>query len=307
MYAKRNSLTILAFLLLLSGVGFFWYRSEAKDLARVSAKNKELTMQLRGALEVAETLAYVTAERDSLQRLWKKSPKKILNTEEPAFSLSYINWLIRTHNLALDFDFYLNDKKAKNEYTVFTYTLSGEGDYRNFCTLVWHMTRNPLLYHIKSVTMRRSDNDPKLVSFNVTFEGYSMNKDWEVKREVAMTAASFDWEAEFRHDSFESMFPVVIEPKPEPKVASRPVVEAPPPKPKEPPGLLEVETATLLAITNDKAYLRAKDGKVVPLKIGDQVRHGRLTRLEPSRNQAEFVLESESGSSRIFQLTIEYN
>jgi Tfp pilus assembly protein PilO len=306
MYAKRNSLTILAFLLLLPGVGFFWYRSEAKDLQRVSGRNKELTMQLRGALEVAETLANVTAERDSLQRLWEKSPKKILNTEEPAFSLSYINWLIRTHNLTLDFDFYLNDKKAKDEYTVFTYTLSGEGDYRNFCALVWHITRNPLLYHIKSVTLRRSDNDPKLISFNIQFEGYSMNKDWEVKREVAMAATSFNWEAEFRHDSFESLFPPIIEFKPEPKVAPKPVVEAPP-KPKEPPGLLDVETATLLAITKDKAYLRAKDGKVVPLKVGDQVRRGRLARLEPSRNQAEFQLETESGSSRIFQLTIEYN
>ncbi len=306
MYAKRNSLTILAFFLLLSGVGFFWYRSEAKDLERVSGKNKELTMQLRGALEVAETLANVTAERDSLHQLWEKSAKKILNTEEPAFSLSYINWLIRTHNLALDFDFYLNDKKTKNEYTVFTYTLNGEGDYRNFCALVWHMTRNPLLYHIKSVTMRRSDNDPKLVNFIVMFEGYSMNKDWEVKREVAMAATSFNWEAEFSHDAFESLFPPVIELKPEPKLAPKSVVEAPP-KPKEPPGLVDVETVTLLAITKDKAYLRAKDGKVVPLKVGDQVRRGRMTRLEPSRNQAEFQLETESGSSRIFQLTIEYN
>jgi hypothetical protein len=134
-----------------------------------------------------------------------------------------------------------------------------------------------------------------------------MNKDWEVKREVAMSANSFSWEAEFRHDAFESLFPPVIEVKPEPRaVAPRPVVEAPP-KPKEPPGLLDVETATLLAITKDKAYLRAKDGKVVPLKVGDQVRRGRLTRLEPSRNQAEFQLENESGSSRMFQLTIEYN
>jgi Tfp pilus assembly protein PilO len=307
MYAKRNSLTILAFLLLLSGVGFFWYRSEAKDLQRVSDRNKELNLQLRGALEVAETLAYVTAERDSLQRVWEKAPKKILNTEEPAFSLSYINWLIRTHNLALDFDFFLNDKKSKTEYTVFTYTLSGEGDYRNICALVWHMTNNPLLYHIKSVTMRRSENDPRLVSFSLTFEGYSMNKDWEVEREVAMAPTSFDWQTVFSHDSFESLIPLVVEPKPEPKVAAKPAVEAPPPKPREQPGLLDVESATLLAITNDKAYLRAKDGKVVPLKVGDQVRLGRLTRLDPRRNQVEFQLETESGSSRMFQLNIEYN
>ncbi len=306
MYAKRNSLTILAFLVLLSSVGFFWYRSNAKDLQRVSEKNKELNQQLRGSLEVAETLAFVTAERDSLQKVWEKAPKKILNTEEPAFSLSYINWLIRTHNLALDFDFYLNDKKTKTEYTVFTYTLSGEGDYRNICALVWYMTRNPLLYHIKSVTMRRSDNDRKLVSFTLMFEGYSMNKDWEVDREVAMAPVSFNWESEFSYDSFESLIPLVAEPKPEPKFVAKPAAEAPP-KPKEQPGLLDVENATLLAITNDKAYLRAKDGKVVPLKVGAQVRRGRLTRLEPSRNQAEFELENDSGGSRMFQLTIEYN
>jgi hypothetical protein len=302
MYAKRNSLTILAILLVLSGVGFFWYRSEAKELKRVSDQNKELTIQLRGSLEIAETLAKVTFERDSLQKCWEKSPKKILNTEEPAFSLSYINWLIRTHNLALDFDFYLNDKKTNREYTVFSYTLNGEGDYRNICALVWHMTQNPLLYRIKNVTLKRSENDLKLVSFVILFEGYSMNKEWEVGSEVAMSPLSFNWEAEFGRDAFASLMP--IERKPEPK----PVVAAPPPKPQEPPGLFEVEGATLLAITNDKAYLRAKDGKVAALKVGDPVRRrGRLSRLDPQRNQVEFVLENENGSTRLVQLNIEYN
>jgi hypothetical protein len=305
MYAKRNSLTILAVLVLLSGVGFFWYRSEAKEFARLSDKNKQLDEQLHGSLEIAETLVKVTVARDSMQKRWERSPKKILNTEEPAFSLSYINWLIRTHNLALDFDFYLNDKKTNKEFTVFSYTLNGEGDYRNICTLVWHITHNTLLYRIKNVTFKRSENDPKLVSFAIMFEGYSMNKEWEVGSKMAMVSRPFNWEAEFGRDAFASLMPV--ERKPEPKVESKPAVVAPPPKPKEPPGLFDAEEATLLAITNDKAYLRAKDGKVAALKVGDQVRHGRLTRLDPQRNQVEFMLENENGSSRFVQLNIEYN
>ena len=309
MYARRNSLTILAFLLLLSGVGFFWYRSDAGELARISEKNKSLSNQLRGAQEIADALTKVTNERDGLFNKWEKAPKKILNTEEPAFSLSYINWLIRMNGLDLDFDFYLNDKKTRKEYSVFSYTLNGEGDYRNICALVWHMTNNSLLYRIKNVTLKRNAENPERVNFVIMFEGYSMNKDWEVGSEMAMASQPFDWTMQFGHDAFVS--PIPFERKAEPKVETspRPVVTSPlpPPKPQEPPGLLDTEGATLLAITNEKAYLRARDGKVVPLKVGDQVRRGRLTRVDPRNNQVEFTLETESGSSRLLQLSIEYN
>ena len=299
MYAKRNSLTILVFLVLFSGLGFLWYRSEARELETASKKNKEMNAQLHGSLEVAETLLKVKTRRDSLQRAWEASPKKILNADEPAFSLSYINWLIRAHDLNIDFDFYLNEKKVQKEFTAFSYTLSGEGDYRNICSLLWYITYNPLLYHIKSVNFKRSDNDVKFLNFVIMFEGYSMNKDWEVDNELSMVSRDLDWETELGYDAFASLIPVE---QPKPVVT----VKAAPPKPQEDPNLLDVEKATLLAITNDKAYLRAKDGKVVPLKIGDPVRRGRLTRLDQQNNQVEFQLETESGS-RPLRLNIEYN
>jgi len=309
MYAKRNSLTILVFLVLLSSVGFFWYRSNASELGTVSEKNKGLNNQLRGAMEIADALTKVTDERNALFTNWEKSPKKILNTEEPAFSLSYVNWLIRMNNLDLEFDFYLNEKKSRNEYTVFSYTLNGEGDYRNICALVWHMTSNSLLYRLKNVTLKRNAENPERVNFVILFEGYSMNKDWEISSEMALATQPFDWATQFGHDAFRS--PVPFERKAEPKAetAPRPAVAAPvaPPKRQEPPGLFNTEGATLLAITNEKAYLRAKDGKVVPLKVGDQVRRGRLTRVDPRNNQVEFTLETETGSSRLLQLNIEYN
>jgi Tfp pilus assembly protein PilO len=301
MYSKRNSLTILAVLVLLTSVGFFWYRQEAKALDEVARKNQQLTAQLRGALEVAETLSSVNTEYDSLGAKWQNAPKKLLNTEEPAFSLSYINWLIRVHNLDIDFDFYLNDRKARNELTAFSYTLNGEGDYRNISSLLWYITHNPILYQIKSVNFKRSEKDPDLLNFVIMFEGYSMNKSWEVGNEVSMVASDFNWEAEFAHDAFASL----LAKAPEPKFVA---TAAPPkPKPEEPPNLIDVERASLMAITNEKAYLRAKDGRVVALRVGERVRHGSLTRLDQQRNQAEFQLESEAGDSRLVRLNIEYN
>ncbi len=305
MYAKRNSLTILAVLLLLSGLGYMWYRSKAQDLARAKAQNQKLTQQLRGELEVAETLVYITAERDSLQRRWRNAPKKLLNAEEPAFSLSYINWLINQHNLDLDFDFYLNEKTQQTEYTAFSYTLNGEGDYRNICSLVWYMTRSPLLYQIKSVTYRRSEGDSKLLNFVIQFEGYSMNKGLEVNSELVMNSPPLDWYGEFDYDAFNSMAPAVIEAKA--IVANPAPAVAKPVKPSDQPDLLDIEGASLLAITNDKAYVRARNGKVVAMPVGYQVKNGRLIRLDPRANQVEFSIETGSGSSRLLQMKIEYN
>lgn len=299
MYAKRNSLTILVFLVLISGLGFLWYRSEARELTVVTKKNEEMNAQLHGNLEVAETLAKMQYLRDSLQVAWEKSPKKILNAEEPAFSLSYINWLVTHHNLQIDFDFYLNEKKTQKEFTAISYTLNGEGDYRNICSLLWYITYNPLLYHIKSVDLKRSNGNDKLLSFAIMFEGYSMNKDWEVGRELAMVSRNLNWEAELGYDSFTNLLPVEV---PKPVVIPR----AAPPKPQEDPSLVDVEKATLLAITNDKAYVRAKDGKVVFLRIGDKVRHGTLSRLDQQSSYVEFQLEGEGGS-RPVRLNIEYN
>ncbi len=299
MYAKRNSLTILAFLVLLSGLGFLWYRSEARELELVNKKNEEMNQQLHGSLEIAETLVKIQHKRDSLQAAWERSPKKILNADEPAFSLSYINWLIRNHNLEIDFDFYLNDKRVQNEFTAISYTLNGEGDYRNISSLLWYITYNPLLYHIKSVNFKRSDKNDKLLSFSIMFEGYSMNKDWEIGRELAMASRMLDWDSELGYDAFTNLTPVEL---PKPVFVARPT----PPKPQEDPSLVDPEKATLLAITNDQAYVRARDGRVVALKIGDKVRRGSLSRLDQQNNYVEFQLEAD-GVSRSVRLNIEYN
>lgn len=55
--------------------GVFWQRREAQALELVADRNKELNLQLRGGLEVAETLVIAQAERDSLQAQWHARPR----------------------------------------------------------------------------------------------------------------------------------------------------------------------------------------------------------------------------------------
>ncbi|MDZ7268164.1 MAG: hypothetical protein ONB48_09300 [candidate division KSB1 bacterium] len=303
MYARRNSLTLLLLLLVIGGFGFFWQRREAQALAALNQKAQELRQRFSGEMEVAQTLNLAMATRDSLQRLWQNSAKKLIAAEEPAFSLSYINWLIQVHNLNIDFDFYLNEKKPAAEYTAFSYTLNGEGPYRDIFALLWYMTHNPLLYQIKSVNFGRSEQEPRLLRFNLMFEGYSMNKDWEIGSELTLASPQLDWNTEFAFDAFNSLVPLSAKAR----TVVTEAVSAPAPVPAdEAPELLDVERATLLAITNNKAYLRGADGKIFPLVVGDAVRRGRLTQIDIGRNQVEFEVRSETGM-RTLRLNIEYN
>ena len=305
MYANRNSLIILVFLLIVIATGYFLYDRAASQLEVVRKENSELTIQLRGALEVSELLAQVSMQRDSMEQAWNEAPKKILNTQEPAFSLSYVNWLIQNYGLLLDFDFYLNEKTKNEEYTTFSYTVSGDGSYRDICSLVWLITHNPILYQIESVILKRSE-DIELLSFVIKFQGFSMNKEWDVGSELTMTPVALDWRREFAFDAFASLAPrliasEVLERK------SAPPIKVTPPKPVEPPNLLDASKVSLLAITNDKAYLRANDGKVTALRVGDRVRGGRLSRIDQQRNQVEFMLENENGVNAQIRLDLEYN
>jgi len=299
-YAKRNNLTIVGILFVLVIVGFVWYRSEAKALDRVLKEKNELDRQLQEDIETSDTFGQFQVARDSLEQKLVHSSKKLINAKEPTFSLSYINWLIETYNIELDFDFQLNQKKTGKRYTTFVYTLNGEGDYYNFSSLIWYITHNPILYNIRNVDLRRSDNDPDLLHFTVMFEGYSLSEAWESGDDLAMISSRINWNSEFRYDAFSGSRPVRPTPKKEAKRMARP------PKLSS-SGLIDVEKASLIAIANHKIYLRAKgSGKVVSLKVGDRVRGGQLARINQTMNQAEFRVSTTTGSRMVY-LRLEYN
>ncbi|MFQ5629965.1 MAG: type 4a pilus biogenesis protein PilO [bacterium] len=299
-YAKRNNLTIAGILIVLVIVAFVWYRSEAKALDRVLRENNELNRQLQDDIQVSDTFGEFQVMRDSLEQKLVHSSKKLINAKEPTFSLSYINWLIETYNIELDFDFQLNQKRTGKRYTTFVYTLNGEGDYHNFSSLIWYITHNPILYNIRNVNLKRSDSKPDLLHFTVMFEGYSLSEAWESGDDLAMVSTKINWDSEFGYDAFSGGRPAPPRPKREAKKKVSPAKL-------QSSSLIDVETASLIAIANNKIYLRAKStGKVVSLKVGDRVRNGQLARINQSLNQAAFRVSTPIGSRMVY-LKLEYN
>lgn len=307
-YAMRNNLTIAGILLLLSLIGFFWYRAEAEELTRVQKEQKEVSMRLSDDLEVTTTLDNFVMAKDSLERKLRYAPKKLISAREPTFSLSYINWLIRNYGLELDFDFFLNNSKAGKKYTTFTYTLTGEGDYENFCALIYYLTNNPILYKINDVSLSRSTKRAGLLNFSMSLQGFSLNEATDEAQDLQMIPSRVNWLSEFRHDAFSGGYRPVVE------TVSRPASQPAPsearrvPQVTHDPNLVDVENASLVVIANNTIYLRPKNGgSAVSLKVGDRVRGGKLVRIDQTQNTAMFELDTGNGGFRLFRLELEYN
>lgn len=300
-YAQRNNLTMLVILMLLMGGSLFWYRAEKKTLRNVKVKFAELKARLAGDMEVTHTFRLFTSQRDSLMALMEQLPKKLIFEREPAFSLRYINQLIKNNRLNIDFDFFLSSKKDNKSFTTYTYKLTGETDYPNFYSLVWLLTKYPILYQIKNVTLKRNSTENDQITFTMVLQSYAMNGGGSQQSPFKARLASLRWAQEFSHNAFKVALPPkpkVIQPRPKPVVKR---VEPP-----EPPGLLDVTRSRLIAIAADQIYVRDQNGEMKSLRVGDRVKRGFLVQIDPLNNRAYFRLRTPNGGSRVVTMNLVY-
>lgn len=283
MYETRNSLTIAALVLVVGTAGFLWYRREASQLDRLQARHLDLNKELRLAREAAEKLPGVEKQHAAIQQTWKQAPKKILAVDEPSFSLYYLNWLVAAYDIPIDFDFALNRRAQQGAYTVYTYSVQGEGSYADVYRFIWYITKNPVLYQIRSLEIRQAGTSSRL-RFVLELEGYSMNRAGSLE---PATASSF--KSQLVGETVTSIYDAFAIPRslrPRRRVSPPPRPTLPP----RPPDLIDVEKASLQAVTQSTVYLRDENGNLVTLSVGDRVYLGRLTRVDLSANEAEFVL-----------------
>ncbi len=289
MYAKRNSITIGILWLLLLVVGIFWYSRENKKTKQLRLKQKELTQQLDGSLEIIKTLESVQNQYRILKEKWDFSPKQILAAEEPSFSLEYLNWLVNHHNFALEFDFVLKNVTDNVDIVTFNFLLSGEGSYHDLFRLIWFLTENPLLYQIESFSVNQSREDRNLINFKMEIKGFSSKQKLAGQQEFSFDSMKPLAQNVMFHDAFKPLMRSM--PRPPRQRTSIFRRETPKVKPKPiDKGLVDIETSTLQAVANGRVYIKDKNNKLITLKVGDKVKSGTLTRINQKKSEVEFFL-----------------
>jgi len=294
MFAKRNSITLAALWLILLIIGIFWYINDTRNLVAMMKDQVDLSSELRASQKEIKRLVHIEKTHSELNEKWLNSPKKIISADE-AFSLSYINWIMSKNNLPIDFDFEsVGQVKSKN-FTKFTYTLKGEASYNNIMRLIWHLTYEPILYKISSIALRRTSKGQDFLKFNIKLQGYSVQNDLELETYSELTP-TFQTNIARQHDIFD---PLV---KPKPVIVKREVVK--PTLPPKKAGEINVEKATLKAITNNSIFI-TDGGGLKELKVGDAVYLGKFIGIKQSTNEASFVI-TKFGQSQTITLALDY-
>ncbi len=297
MFAQRNSLTLAIFWILLLIIGVFWYFQDAGKLVKAVAEEANYKELLTKSQNEIKRLTQVETIHEQLNEKWLNAPKLIISADEPSFTLSYINWIMTTYNLQIDFDFVLNQNLEAGDYTKFIYTLTGEGAYNDVYKLIWLLTYEPILYQINYFNLEKSTVNSDFIKFNFKLQGFTVESQTQINDDLTDFRPNSQHQLNYQKDIFT---PLV---KPKPVVVQKVAVEKPR-LPAKLAGQIDVEKASLKAVTQSSIFITDGESGLIELKIGDPVYLGKLVKINQQTNQAEFII-NKFGISQNVVLSID--
>lgn len=296
MYTKRNTITLTILLLTVLSIGITWWTRENAILKRVRLRNEKISKQFHGSNVVARTLQSVETKYISLKENWDQAPKKVIAVEEPAFTVSYINWIVQENNLDIDFDFTLDDIIVQDEISYFTFTMDGEVTYHDLYQFISHLTNNPILYQIEYLALVQKHEDSDRQNFKLRVRGFFMAKKFEMINQVNFA----DMKSIDSHSRYFDIFKSIISrpPKSNPSVVSA-ILKSEPVVKKEIKSFLDIESSKLLGLANGNVYILTGNSKMVALSVRDRVDYGELVEIDKQKSEAIFILNKDGEVRRI--------
>ena len=194
------------------------------------------------------------------------SPKRIVSAEEPAFTLSYINEIVSSNDLNINYDFVLNDQNSSGDYKKFTYTLAGEGSYEDINELIWRLAYQPVVYKINNISLNRNQDDSDKLKFNMRLQGFTFAGDSETGMELTPPKMALAKLYEPQYNIFKPLLA---------RKAEKRRRRVKPRLPAKLPGQIDVEKSKLKAVTPNSIFLSEGKG-LVELAVGDAVYLGKL-------------------------------
>ena len=288
-YAIRNTIVLLIFLAVIGSVGFYLTNvvqpSEKAKLITESAKYEQIMTQrpeLESELKVAE---------DKLAEMKSKYTQrfKVIPTNDTtALTYAYLNRIMNSSGF-VKFDILYQGAKTFGQYGYDMYNLKGETSYDNLFKFIWYLEHGRLLYKVEELTLTGHEVRDETREQPYTIVPFTMNIDAYYS---SVAGVSSDMSGEdptlyktvgSGHDFF------------------KPLISSEPPANLR--GLVDVERSDLRAVMADKIFIVDEKGKAHILSVGDEVYLGYLTKIDQSKNEAEFTLNKGGIINRVVLTT----
>lgn len=269
---KNTIIILVIFIVIIAAGGLFNYVYLRGKVADRQKKIKDLQLYQLDTEALRQQLAFLkkrVAELDSI--LANRKYNIPYNLSQSSF-FDFINQVSYsfTNNSYVNIEY--SDQETTPHFNIYHYNLTGVAEFNDFMKMVYMIEESKLLKKITAMDLTNSvkvddDGTPHyLVNFKFICSVYYSNDDRFYVKEFTENSLQ-------PNPSFDIFYPLIRN-------------EIPPNK----DNLLDVQTAVLLALIPDGAFLSDANGNTYLLWEGDKVYLGYLTNIDYQNNQVSFVL-----------------
>ncbi|MGE5430794.1 MAG: hypothetical protein ACM3QX_06955 [Syntrophomonadaceae bacterium] len=279
----KNTLILLVILIFISAAGSsFSFIYQKKQLDKKTKREAELKASAISTSELEAQLKVVQLKAMTLDSILSKRkfniPKQLKQTD----FYNFVNRVSTEFSPFTHIDIEFVDSKLEKTFNLYSYKLAGTGEFYDIYSLIYAIEQSRELKKIRNMSLSASITPDKdgvshyLVAFSFNVSVYYANDD-------RFSASNFV-ENSLQPDGIYDMFYPLIRTQLPPNLDD----------------LAEVETAKLLALVPDGAYISDTRGNTFMLMEGDPVYLGYLTKIDYTSNQVTFILNKGGIIEKIF-------
>ena len=229
------------------------YQENLKLLEELQSKNPNIDDEYR--------IKYLL---EDLQEKKLKTGKFILKKEDPIFTYKYFLDICDKFGANLDFDFFIS-AKSDSESNFNSYTISGIAKIQDIYTFLYHLERQYLLYLITGVELREESTENQTIKYEIKIEAY--------QADTGTVEAETPWRElpprQLDYNIFKSRIHGPIESQYEEQ-------------------FINIETAKVIGLSTDKAFLSDGSGTIYVLIPGDKVAYGYVDSINTEEQYVQF-------------------
>jgi len=274
-YKIRNSIVlgVLALLVVFIG-GYITLFYQPSVIQKNIDEAKKITAQLQDNNELLNTISVMQGKlRETIHR-WNNRIKEISESDISSQTYGYLSDIIvesGSQHLKMNLSFGGTKSLGKTGYN--TYKISGVSEFPNIMRFIWLLENGRKLYKIFNFIVRSDEISSDTLEYPQILLAYEMELRAYFSSEKSLSA------------------PVM-----KPDSTPQPILSNPfqPSILKESPAnvrkLVDVGELTVKATADSKALVMLQNGKIVTLKVGDEVYLGRVSAVHPGEGSVEFTL-----------------
>ena len=274
-YKIRNSIAlgiIVLLVVLVGGYTTFFY--QPKQIDKNIKEKEKITTQLQDNAEQLGMIAQLqTKLRETLHR-WNNRIKEISDSDVSSQTFGYLSDIVAESGAQqLRMNLALAGTKNEGAVGYNSYKIEGTSEFPNILRFLWLLENGRKLYKVSSLTIRSEEITSDSLEYPTIQLQYSM-----------------EINAYFTKEQTLSMQVMKPDSTPQP-ITSNPfqpsILSATPPNVRK---LVDVDKISVKATASNKALVMDDQGRLITLKVGDDVYLGKVASVKPQDGTIEFTI-----------------